>query len=284
MDEERQFHPIMDGDQYIFNYNENKNTNKGKRTIVIFGGETPQLQHTAKPFLGKIIALRNILRKIASMMFFGFQAMVLKEPAEENYPRKLLRAQNSGALHLAMLRRIKFDPNTKKLSIYFKVDPALCESMHKLTKIPGPHQWIQGNTEIVEDAWYKMECDQFIFSIGQDSEDRRQLCRQIKDDVELDMLAENEMPLGIRTKDKKIHFFGAAAQTIGGKTYAEAMLKWIKKTRINEDSASPAVLAAYEGSIKMHAAIRSNGIQSVNVNMDDPSLIRKLCDAARVKQ
>ena len=91
------------------------------------------------------------------------------------------------------------------------------------------------------------------------------------------------MPLGMRTKDKKIHFIGAAAQTMGGRSYAEAMFKWIRKTKINEDSAAPAVLPISRAMIKMHAVIHGARIQSVNANMDDPSLIGKLCDAAGIK-
>lgn len=286
IDEEKQFHPIIDGDQYLFTYSEDKSTNKSKRRIVIFGGGDTSAAAYRKAYFGQDFCLKEYSEENRKHDVFWLSSYGFERAGRGKLPKEAVEsAKNSHVLYVAMLRRIDFDPQTKKLSIYFNLnqdEQIYPDKMSLFIKVPGPHKWVQGEAETVEKVWYKIECDQFIFSIGQDSEDRRQLCRQVKDNVELDILAEDQIPLGMRTKDNKIHFLGAAAQTMGGKMYADAMFKWIKKTMISEDSASPAVLPPSRALIKMHAVIRGAIIQTVNVNMDDPSLIRKLCDAACV--
>lgn len=284
-DPEKHFHPIIDGDQYIFNFSEDKSENQIKKTVVIFGGGDTSAAAYRKAYFGRDFCLKKYSEKDCKNHVFWFSSHGFERAGKGKMPQEAIEnAKERGALFNGKLRSICYDSKAGRLSIYFNLDreTIVKNQMDQFEKVPGPHIWIQEGVESFEDEWFKIECDQFIYSIGQESEDRRNLCSQIKSDLELDLLKDELIPLGIRTKDDKIHFFGAAAQTMGGKIYADAMLKWISKTNINEDSSAPAVLPPSRAVIKMHAVSQGARVHTVNVNVDDPCLIRKLLNAAKV--
>lgn len=229
---------IMDADHYIFAYSEDQNRLK-KRSIVIFGGGDTAAASYRKAFFGKDFCLKDYSKANQKNDVLWVSNHGFKRAARGKMPKTALEhARNTGGLWEAQLGRIEAD--TKKLYVHLYKD----------------------------EHWVKIECDQFIFSIGQDSEERSKLFEQMKPNI---VLSRN----GMKTVDDHVHFLGAAAQTMGGRPYLEQMSQWFDQNRICEDSASPAVISTSRAMIKLHAIEKGASLRSINVSMDDLTLVRQ---------
>lgn len=256
-DEERGYAPLIDGDQYIFNFHERKSTN-AKRTILIFGGGDTSAAAYRKAYFGSDFCLKEYSENERKNDVLWFSSHGFARVGKGKMPLQALgNARETGKMFEANLKRIEYDPDTKKLKV------------HVLGIKEG------------EEEWVAIECDQLIYSIGQDSEERGQLFHQLKEDVTLDFSPEQSL-MGMKTADDRVHFLGAAAQTMGGKAYADAMFEWINRNHISDDSAAPAVLPPSRALIKHHAIRHGGVLKSVNANTDDLALVKQLLTVAGV--
>lgn len=80
----------------------------------------------------------------------------------------------------------------------------------------------------------KIECDQLVYALGQDFSEIKGVCQELETELFLDLDATG-VPLGVKTKNDKIHFFGAAAMAIKGKEYEAASWKWLQEQKIGPD-------------------------------------------------
>lgn len=272
INEEKGYPPLIDGDQYIFNYHEG-NSKQDKRTIVIFGGGDTSAAAYRKAYFGRDFCLKEYSEKDQKNDVLWISNHGFARVGTGTMPTKALdNARVTAALFEAHLKRIAFDSFTKKLQIYVAFKQSDNQNSTSI---------VQNINEGAEE-WVKIECDQLIYSIGQDSEERGQLFHQLKNDVVLDHSPDHSL-MGMKTTDDNVHFLGAAAQTMGGKAYADAMFDWIARNNISDDSAAPAVLPPSRALIKLHAVKHGAALQSVNANTDDLSLVKQYLTSAGVE-
>lgn len=249
-DENKQFTPIVDGNQFVLSNSEEKCTKP--RTIVIYGGGGTAAACYRKGFFGHD-------NKVSSLEF-----------TEENKKNSLLwiarnfdkagggklattairSAQNRNEIISAELKKISHDELTGKLKLHFEEKDLVTNGIKLL----------------------EVECDQLIYSTGQDDYETRRVLQELEEEIELDF-DDTRMPLGVRTKDDKVHYHGAAAMAVREKEYMTATWDWLKRENIGPD-VGPGSMPPSRAQIKGYMAKRGTPVQSVNVNTDSSDLIK----------
>ena len=288
-DQKKQFTPIVDGNQFMLSDKEEQS--QQRRTILIYGGGGNATACYRKAFHGNDnsplhnqFAIQDNKHDILWFSRDGFESAGYGTLAK----KAVSYAEANKNLFCAELREIIQDKITGKLKIRFNLtsgkyqNQAVQNDLTQMKKIAGPHKWKVGNQENWESDWYEIECDQFVYSTGQDASGLDLLSQEFKADLSLDIDKKRDMPTSIKTSDEKIYFFGAAAQAIKGNEYFQTTRNWIVKENINKDSEWPGVMPPSRAQIKKHAVKKGASLDAANVNIDDRGLIKKFLKMAAV--
>lgn len=246
--------PIVDGNQFILTDAE-EHSPTGK-TVVVYGGGGTAAACYRKAFFGhdvrtEDLEFRDESRKNRTLWIGrdGFAAAGSGKLATS----ALTGAGRRHELRTAELRAVREDAETGKLHLSF---------------MPSS----KGDKEIVPPSLFEIECDQLVYSMGQEDSELRRLTREFDAELALDTDVTG-IPFGVKTPDARIHFFGAAAQAIKPKEYTAATWKWLHEENIGPD-VGPGSMPPSRSQIKHHLSKLGIHTTSINVNMDTRYLIR----------
>lgn len=258
-DSQKKFTPIVDGNQFILTDSEEQ---KQQKTIVIYGGGGTAAACYRKGFYGHDIRTESLLFKDGDKKnnILWFAKQFNKAGTGKLATSALQNANQRKELYEGELIKIE-QKNKGNLLLTFK-----CPEKDLKT---SPSRLIQ------------VECDQLIYSIGQDDKGMRLVCEEIDSDLVLQFDKEN-MVLNVGTKDKKIIFFGAAAMAIREKEYMNATWEWLKKQNIGGD-VGPGSMPPSRAQIKRYLALQGIAPKSINVNMDSDHLMVEYLVNAGIK-
>lgn len=210
-DEQRQFTPIVDGNDFILTDNEEKSTG---RKIVIYGGGGTAAACYRKGFFGNDIRTQD--------------QPFTKENQKNQITWIARNFEKAGTGKLAISALLNAEKRSERLygdlqSIHETKDNKLLLTFLKT----GEHEQDLPQT-------FQIDCDQFVYSVGQDDSTMRGICEEIETDLTL-ASDEEGMVLNVTSKDKQVIFFGAAAMAVREKEYMEATWKWLQSEHIGGD-------------------------------------------------
>ncbi|STY29284.1 Uncharacterised protein [Legionella wadsworthii] len=256
-DSQKGFTTIVDGNQFILTGTEEQKTNP--RKIVVYGGGGTAAASYRKGFFGHDAFTENL------------------EFSEKNQKNSVIwiakqfeKAGNgrlaSSALSIAKSRSelmqgelIKIEPQVSgKLLLTFR-----CDTSGKKIEIP-------------------IECDQLIYSIGQDDSHMRRICQEAETDLSL-VFDANGMLLNVCSADKKVIFFGAAAMAVREREYMTATWSWLKSENIGGD-VGPGTMAPSRAQIKCYNFWNGIHPTSINANIDSHFLIMQFLEKAGIEK
>jgi hypothetical protein len=247
-DVKKRFTPIVDGNQFILTGSEEQCHGK---TVVVYGGGGTAAAVYRKAFHGHD-------RKTESL---GFQKENQKNQVvwiAKQFNKAGTGKLASSALNSSLQRKERFegalmgiDYQSDKLLLTFTVET--------------PSQ----NKETIQ-------CDQFVYSIGQDDKTMRQVCEEIDTDLKLELDSVG-MPLVVSSSDKQICFFGAAAMAVRESEYMEYTWKWLKKENIQGD-VGPGSMPPSRAQIKKYLSLHGISPKCINVNIDSSELMVEYLD------
>ncbi|MBS3905370.1 MAG: hypothetical protein KGZ39_08615 [Simkania sp.] len=251
----KQFTPIVDGNQFILTDSEEQT--RESRTIVVYGGGGTAAACYRKGFFGNDIKTEhrefNAQNKQNSVLWISARGFDMAGKGKL-VTTALKAAGDHNELFVMELQEILYNSGTGKLHLTFR-PPSQADDAAQPT-VP-----------------LTIECDQLVYSIGQEDMDLKALCREFDHELYL-AVDEAEMPLGIETKDHAIHFFGAAAMAIRQKEYASATWKWLHRENIGPD-VGPGSMPPSRAQIRQYASKMGITTKSINVNSDDHRLIKQ---------
>ncbi len=256
----KKFTPIIDGNQFMLTDSEEHCPDS--RSIVVYGGGGTASACFRKAFFGQDK---------------GTQDLEFTEPNRKNsvkWVARMLDTVGNGRLasrsvtastsrnefQTGDLQKITQDPTTGKLKLLFKkMDPGA---------VP---------------ATFEIECDQLIFSIGQDDIALKNACKEFQDEMRTDYDVVSGVPIGAQTTDGKIHAYGAASMAIGRtRNYIESTTDLLKKENIGPD-VGVGTMAPSRAQIKQYASKKfKKSIASVNVNSDSKNVMEKFLGNAGI--
>jgi hypothetical protein len=249
-DEKKKFTPIVDGNQFVLSDSEEKS--KKARTIVVYGGGGTAAACYRKGFFGhdnKVDSLEfNNENKKNSVLWIARNFD--KAGGGKLATTALSSAKQRNELITGELKEITHDPINGNLKLRF-------EETNNATK--------EINT-------FEVVCDQLVYSTGQDDLKTRQVLKELESDIELDF-DETGMPLGVKTKDSKVHYHGAAAMAVREKEYLTSTWNWLKRENIGPD-VGPGSMPPSRAQIKRYMERKGVEVGSVNVNTDSSHLIK----------
>lgn len=254
-DHQKQFTPIVDGNQFILT-----GTEEGKnkyRSIVIYGGGGTAAACYRKGFFGHDLRTENRPfsneEKINSVLWIARQ---FNKAGTGKLATSALKAAHERK-ELLQGDLLKIDiTEENKISITFK----------NLDQEFNSHPF----------ETLSIVCDQFVYSIGQDDNLMRQVCEEIDVDLKFNY-DQDGMLLNISTADNRVKYFGAAAMAVKEKDYMEATSAWLKKQHIGGD-VGPGSMPPSRAQIKRYNSLNGFPPESINVNIDSHTLIKEyLC-------
>ncbi|WP_131794681.1 hypothetical protein [Fluoribacter gormanii] len=263
LDLKKGFTPIVDGNQFILTDTEEHA--KAPRKIVIYGGGGTAAACYRKGFFGHDKRTEDMefdeTNQQNSVIWIARQFD--KAGTGKLATTALSSAQSRGELMHAEL--IKIEPQKNgKLLLLFITDRSIATTAKKKTKA------------------LSIECDQLIYSVGQDDNLMRGICKEIEDDLSL-VYDKNNMVLNVCSPDKKVIFFGAAAMAVREKEYMNATWKWLQSENIGGD-VGPGSMPPSRAQIKCYNFLRGLNPNSINANMDSHYLITKYLEKAGVEE
>lgn len=278
-DNERQFTPLVDGNQFMLTGIEEQS--KEKRTIVVFGSGGTATACYRKAFFGKDTGHKpsgfteesrknNTLWIARDSIDVAGVGRLVKDA--------VTHARSSNEVLGATLSKIEYDPATKKLKLLVKVTPLTFQG----EEIPNDLRYVKQ----VDEDLYVIECDQFVYSVGQDASRLETISQEVMADLELSTNPESNMPIGIKSSDDKIHFFGAAALSISARRwpYYPETRRWALESRIPPDAEWPGIMPPSRAQIKEHVISKKlYQVTHVNSNADSITLIGMLLKNAGVR-
>lgn len=258
-DSEKKIIPIIDGDQFILA--KDKEVSSPPRTIVVYGGGGTAAACYRKAFFGHDTRTdlseyeekkkKNSVKWIAKK---GFQAAGKGKLAT----KALASAEKSQSLFAGEL--VQITHNSGKLTLIFEPYKS-ANSDKNLTP---------SDKEIL--------CDQLVYALGQQGRALKKVCRTFTRKLQL-TLDNMGMP-SLKTKDHKIHFFGAALMATRKRQECESIIwKWLKKQKIGPD-VGPGSMPGSRAQIKYI----SQNVDNINVSIDDSELVRRFLDQCGVEQ
>ncbi|WP_454782338.1 hypothetical protein [Legionella sp. WA2022007384] len=252
-DPHKGFTPIVDGNRFILT--ETEEHGKAPRTIVIYGGGGTAAACYRKGFFGHDKRTEDMeFNKTNQQNTVTWIAKQFdKAGTGKLATTALATAKARGELMTAELSKIEPQSNGKLLLSFKSASKNL-----------------------------PIECDQLIYSVGQDDNLTRTLCKEIETDLSL-VYDKNDMVLHVCSADKKVFFFGAAAMAVREKEYMEATWKWLKSENIGGD-VGPGSMPPSRAQIKCYNFWRGLDPNSINANMDSQYLIIKYLEKAGVDQ
>lgn len=252
------FPPIIDGNQFILT--DTEELNKEPRKVVIYGGGGTAAACYRKSFFGHDVRTETMEfdkeNQKNSVVWIARQFE--KAGTGKLATTALTTAKTRNELIQAEL--IKIEPQISgKLLLSFKT-----EDSGKTTKK------------------FDIECDQLIYSVGQDDSLMRSICKEVEGDLSL-VYDKNDMLLNVCSSDKKVIFFGAAAMAVREKEYMDATWKWLRSENIGGD-VGPGSMPPSRAQIKCYNFWSGQNPTSINANIDNQYLIIKYLENARVEK
>ncbi|WP_058535203.1 hypothetical protein [Legionella saoudiensis] len=250
--ETKKFTPIVDGNQFILTGTEEQGT--GPRTIVIYGGGGTAAAVYRKGFFGNDIRTegREFSPKNQANTVFWIAKQFDKAGTGKLATTALKTAKERDELVQGELVEITQKSNGKLVLLFQKMD--------------NPSET------------FEKECDQLVYSIGQDDSAMKQIYAEIEPTL-TPIFDEYGMILNVSSPDGKVVFFGAAAMAIRETEYSAETWKWLHKENIGGD-VGPGSMPPSRAQIKRYNFL--NGIQpeSINANMDSQHLIIQYLEKA----
>lgn len=251
--DQKAFTPIIDGDHFILTGSEE--ICPESRTIVVYGGGGTAAACYRKGYFGhdrqkdfNSFENQPNKNKVIWIAKEGFDAAGGGRLAT----KALETAKKRNELFIAELDEISCCSESGKLKLCFA--PAV-----KAAELGS------------EGSISEIECDQLVYAIGQDAIDIKQICKEFDSDLQLEV-NQDGMPLSVKTKDEKVHFFGAAAMAMRQRDYMSNTWGWLHQENIGPD-VGPGSMPPSRAQIKKHISELGIDIECVNVNMDSSYLI-----------
>ncbi|MCW8407452.1 hypothetical protein OQJ13_00505 [Legionella sp. PATHC035] len=245
IDPRKGFTPVVDGNQFILSDTEEHG--KEPRKIVIYGGGGTAAACYRKGFFGHDIRTEAMVfdktNQKNSVIWIAKQFE--KAGTGKLATTALSTAKSRGELMEAELIKIEPKPNGKLFLVFKKNDP----------KVPT----------------FDIECDQLIYSVGQDDKVTRTICQEVETDLSLNY-DKNGMVLNVSSADKDVMFFGAAAMAVREKEYMHATWKWLHSENIGGD-VGPGSMPPTRAQIKCYNFWSGMNPTSINANIDSHQLI-----------
>lgn len=247
------FTPIVDGNQFILSDSEEHGP---PRSILIYGGGGTAAAVFRKAFFNTDIGTEHRPFDISQRQnsVFWCARAGFDTTGNGKLASSAMNAvkQSRSVLTDLTLARIEHPDQTGRLTLTF--------NFHK------------------NSSQFVIKCDQLIYSTGQTNFDLLSLCQEILPDCSLH---EDILPTCIRTENRSVHFFGAASMAVAPDQFIPKTWKWLKRENIGED-VGPGSMPPSRAQIKKYLTSEGLPVESVNVNIDSTSLIRKLLRSAGV--
>jgi hypothetical protein len=198
-------------------------------------------------------------------------------------------AIENGKLMGGDLRKVSYDAKTEKFTVSFAVKQTKCngkpvdnKKVENLRFLPEKQDWTtvnaDGEEKTVKEVWCELECEEIVYAAGQNPEETYKMSRELEKDLTLAEDSAAGMPIGLKTKDDNIHYFGAAAfqesKKLTGNPFDSATKKWLEEGHYPSDTKAPGLYAPTVAAIKSYAKTDTEEITAINVNTDDKGLMR----------
>ncbi|WP_133135319.1 hypothetical protein [Legionella rowbothamii] len=245
-DNTKKFTPIVDGNQFILTGTEEQGT--GPRTIVIYGGGGTAAAVYRKGFFGNDVRTegREFSTTNQSNTVFWIAKQFDKAGTGKLATTALKTAKERGELLQGELIEVTQESNGKLVLIFKKMDSST-------------------------DEIFETECDQLVYSIGQDDSAMKQVYAEIEPTL-VPTFDNYGMILNISSPDGKVVFFGAAAMAIRETEYSKETWKWLHQENIGGD-VGPGSMPPSRAQIKRYNFLKGIQPESINANMDSQHLI-----------
>lgn len=256
-DPKKGFIPIVDGNQFILTDAEEQS--KTPRKIVIYGGGGTAAACYRKGFFGHDTHTEDMefSKKNQKNSVVWIAKQFDKAGTGKLAITALSTAKIRNELMQAELTKIERQSDGK-LFLSFKTEST------GITKT------------------FDIECDQLIYSVGQDDGLMRNICKEVETDLLL--IYDNDgMVLNVSSSDKKVIFFGAAAMAVREKEYMDATWRWLKSENIGGD-VGPGSMPPTRAQIKCYNFWNGLNPTSINANMDSQYLIIKFLENAGIER
>ncbi|MCW8400329.1 hypothetical protein OQJ26_16225 [Legionella sp. PATHC038] len=256
IDPRKGFTPVVDGNQFILSDTEEHG--KEPRKIVIYGGGGTAAACYRKGFFGHDIRTedRAFCKENQKNSVVWIAKQFEKAGTGKLATTALYTAKSRSELMEAELIKIEPKPSGKLL-LFFKTNNS---------KAPT----------------FEIECDQLIYSVGQDDKVNRNICREVETDLSLNY-DKNGMVLNVCSADKKVIFFGAAAMAVREKEYMDATWKWLHSENIGGD-VGPGSMPPTRAQIKCYNFWSGINPTSINANIDSHQLIINYLEKAGIEK
>ncbi|KAI1697058.1 hypothetical protein DdX_18721 [Ditylenchus destructor] len=287
-DTSRKFTPLINGNQFMLTDKENGSGRK----IFVYGGGGNAAACFRKSFYGND-RLRQIIKFLSHEMKnevlwytrtnfddAGYGTIAKTSIASAIEQRRAITGEllsigyNTATYKIQVRIRLRHGEEYLGRKIENPID-----RLNKISTSSLAEKGIKTNEEI-----YEAEVDQLVYAIGQDSTDLEELFKEVLTDTVLSEDRTTGMPVGMKTSDNAVHFFGATALAIGKKVYQEATKSWISRQNINGDAEWPGVMPPSRAQITSHVVANGGSIDAVNLNIDDVELLKRFLRAANVPE
>lgn len=245
-DPHKKFTPVVDGNQFILTGMEEKGAKS--RTIVIYGGGGTAAACYRKGFFGHDVHTegRAFTPENQSNTVIWIAKQFDKAGTGKLATTALKTAKERNELLQGELIGLTPQKNGKLLLVFNKINTTPAET-------------------------FEFECDQLVYSIGQDDRAMQLVCAEISAELNL-VFDEHDMILNVSSPDGKVLFFGAAAMAIREKEYAKATWQWLHQENIGGD-VGPGSMPPSRAQIKRYNFLKGIQPESINANMDSQHLI-----------
>jgi hypothetical protein len=258
-DKQKLFTPIVSGDQFMLTDSEEKSSDS--RVIVVYGGGGTAAACYRKGFFG-----HDRQKEFNSFENQNNQNNVLWI-AKDGFS-----AAGGGRLATKALE------TAKKKSRLFSGELSKIVSSKGRLKL----SFTQGRQDAEAASISEIECDQLVYSIGQENVNLKQACKEFDSELQLDV-NQTGMPICVKTSDEKIHFFGTAAMAIRQMDYMSSTWNWLHKENIGPD-VGPGSMPPSRAQIKGYISTLGIPVECVNVNMDSIHLVQKLLEYSGIEE
>ncbi|MDR3501768.1 MAG: hypothetical protein P4L79_04220 [Legionella sp.] len=252
-DATKKFTPIVDGNQFILTGTEEQGTES--RTIIIYGGGGTAAAVYRKGFFGSDIRTegRDFSAKNQSNTILWIAKQFDKAGTGKLATTALKTAKERDELVQGELIKITHKSNGKLVLVFKKMDASTDDTFEK-------------------------ECDQLVYSIGQDDSAMKKVYAEIEPTL-APTFDNDGMILNISSPDGKVLFFGAAAMAIRETEYSKETWKWLHQENIGGD-VGPGSMPPSRAQIKRYNFLKGIQPESINANMDSQHLIIQYLEKA----
>lgn len=244
--------PVIDGNTFMLTGREETGV---QRDIIIYGGGGNATACYRKSFFGednnaesRVYSSEN--QRPGNIMWFakeGFELAGYGRLAKQ----ALSFAKANDQLCTGDLVRVEqAQDGSGKVIVYMKDTHGTYEgedvkyskakgTAHPVTTLDIPVKLSDGSTRIEKVAVRKFECDQFIYTIGQEGRPVRSLFSEFDMDKETEVYSDpvSKMPLGVKTKDEALKFWGAMAMVVSPSFKVNSTMRQSSLKQVQQEAA-----------------------------------------------